>query len=443
VSNIPMLPVVVKPMKDAARAAKVNVRWAMHRIKEITVTYLLDLPQFIVTGYWLERRGEQEIVHVCCTHREEVAICPRCHQVSMRYHDGKERCVRDLDVWGKCTFLHFTRRRFDCERCGRPFTEKLACIDRQRRQTRRFEQHIYRHCLTSSCRAVAQGAWLNEATAKAIFKRWAKRTMRWQGAPRVRVLGIDEIALKKRHKQYALVLSDLERHCVIAVLPERSKERLERWFADLSTAERKAIRVVSIDMWEPYRQAVQAILPHAQLVADRFHVMKQLNDRLTQMRRSIQRQADEATRQVLKGSRWLLVNNRNQLTPEHETRLQQVLAASPQLRTVYLLKEEFRTICEKSQDRRQAERFLRAWLWKAEHIADRFLLKFVNTLRNWWHEILNYFEDRVTNGFVEGINRAIRAIINRACGYRNFENFQLQIMAQHGPPPVPLPHQSA
>ena len=438
-SNIPVLPVVVKPMKDAARAAKVSARWAMHRIKEITVTYLLDLPQFIVTGYWLERRGEQEIVHLYGMHREEVAICPRCHQVSMTYHDGKERCVRDLDVWGKCTFLHFSSRRFDCERCGRPFTEKLACIDRQRRQTRRFEQHIYRRCLTSSCKAVAQEAWLNEATTKAIFKRWAKRTMRWQGAPRVRVLGIDEIALKKRHKQYALVLSDLERHCVIAVLPERSKERLACWFADLSTAERKAIRVVSIDMWEPYRQAVQAMLPHAQLVADRFHVMKQLNDRLTQMRRSIQRQADEATRQVLKGSRWLLVNNRNQLTPEEETRLQEVLAASPQLRTVYLLKEEFRTICEKSQDRRQAERFLRAWLWKAEHTADRFLLKFVKTLRNWWHEILNYFEDRVTNGFVEGINRAIRVIINRAYGYRNFENFQLQIMAQHGPP-VPLPH---
>jgi transposase len=113
--------------------------------------------------------------------------------------------------------------------------------------------------------------------------------------------------------------------------------------------------------------------------------------------------------------------------------------ASPELRTVYLLKEEFRTICEKIQDRRQAERFLRAWLWNAEHTGDRFLLKFVKTLRNWWHEILNYFEDRVTNGFVEGINRTIRAIINRAYGYRNFETFQLQIMAQHGPP-VPLPH---
>jgi transposase len=438
-SNIPLLPVVVKPMKDAARAAKASAGWVIQKVTEITVTRWLDLPQFRVTGYGLERRGEQEILHLYCAHQNEVAICPRCHAVSMKCHEGKERCVRDLNTWGKCTFLHFISRRFDCERCGRPFTEKLACVDPQRRQTRRFEQHIYRRCLTSSGKAVAQEVWLHEATVKAIFKRWAKHTTRWQGAPRVRVLGIDEIALKKRHKQYALVLSDVERHWVIAVLPERSKERLEHWFANLSTAERRAIRVVSMDMWEPYRQAVHAKLPHAQLVADRFHVMKQLNDRLTQMRRSIQQRADEATRQVLKGSRWLLVNNRDELAPEEEVRLQEVLAASPELRTLYLLKEEFRTICDKIQDRQQAERFLQAWLWKAEQAGDPFLLKFVKTLRNWWHEILNYFEDRVTNGFVEGINRAIRAIINRAYGYRNFENFRLQILAQHGPP-VPLPH---
>jgi transposase len=236
-----------------------------------------------------------------------------------------------------------------------------------------------------------------------------------------------------------LVLSDLERRCVIAVLPERSKEHLEQWFDGLSTAERGAIRVVSIDMWAPYRQAVRAKLPQAQLVADRFHVMKQLNERLTQMRRSIQRRADEATRQALKGSRWLLVKNRDQLTLEEGARLLAVFEASPELRTLYLLKEEFRLICEKAHDRQQAERFLRAWVWKAEHTGDRFLRKFVKTLRNWWNEILNYFNDRVTNGFVEGINRAIRVIINRAYGYRNFENFRLQILAQHGPP-VALPH---
>ena len=185
-------------------------------------------------------------------------------------------------------------------------------------------------------------------------------------------------------------------------------------------------------MWQPYRQAVRAKLPQAQLVADRFHVMKQLNDRLTQMRRSIQRRADELSQQVLKGCRWILVKNRDDLTPVEELRLQEILATCPELRTLYLLKEEFRTICEKITDRKQAERFLRAWLYKAKRTGDRFLLKFVKTLQNWWHEILNYFDDRITNGFVEGINRAIRLIINRAYGYRNFENFRLQILAQHG-----------
>ena len=254
----------------------------------------------------------------------------------------------------------------------------------------------------------------------------------------VRVLGIDEISLKKRYKQFALVLSDLERRCVIAVLPGREKTRLEGWLTVLSKEERKAIQVVSIDMWSPYRAAVRAKLSHADIVADRFHVMKQLNQRLTQLRRAIQRQADEATQQVLKGSRWLLVKNRDALKPQEEARLMEVLAASPELRTAYLLKEEFRTIFEKINDPHQAERFLRAWICKAYQTGDRYLAKFVNTLRNWWTEILRYFDDRITNGFVEGMNRAIRAIIGRAYGYRNFDNFRMQVLAQHGPP-VSLP----
>jgi transposase len=431
-SNVSLSLIVVKPIKDAARAAKSRMGRIVKKFKEFTVTRLLDLPEFVAIGCEIEQRGEQEIVHLYCLSAHNAALCPRCRQISTTVHDEKGRCVRDLDVWGKCTFLHFSRRRFECEHCDKPFTERLASIDGQRRQTRRFEQQIYRACLRSTCKAVAVANWLHPVTVKGIFKRWAKRTIRTKGPIMVRVLGIDEISLKKRHKQYALVLSDLQQRCVIAVLPDRSKEQLEAWFEQLSPGQRQNIQVVSIDMWNPYRQAVQAKVPQAKLVADRFHVMKQLNDRLTQIRRTIQRQADEATQQLLKGSRWILVKNRTELSLDEETHLLEILDACPQLRRVYLLKEEFRTICEKAKDRPQAERFLRVWLWKAEKTGDRFLLKFVKTLRNWWHQILNYFDDRVTNAFVEGMNRAIRTIINRAYGYRNFENFRLQILAQHG-----------
>lgn len=433
-ANVALSVHVVKPIQDAARAVKGSVGRIVRKFKEFTVSHLLDLPEFVVVGCEIEQRGEQEIVHLYCVHPDEVAICPYCRQISSQVHDEKERCVRDLAIWGKCTFLHFSRRRFKCEQCGQAFTERLSNIAPQRRQTRRFEQAIYRQCLDSSCKAVAQSQWLHEATVKEIFKRWAKHTERLRGPRQVRVLGIDEIAIKKRHKQYALVLSDLQERCVIAILPERSQACLEQWLEQLGPERRQAIRVVSMDMWQPYRQAIQVKLPHAQIVADRFHVMKQLTERLNQMRRTIQRRADELTQQRLKGCRWLLVKNRDELTVQEESQLQAILTHCPELGRLYLLKEEFRTICDKVKDRPQAERFLRVWMYKAERTGDRFLLKFVQTLRNWWSEFLNYFDDRITNGFVEGINRAIRLIINRAYGYRSFENFRLQILAQHGPP---------
>ena len=198
-SNIPMLPTVVKPLKDAARAARKGAQRLIRKVTEVTVTQLLDLPGFLVKGYELEQRGEQSILHLFCAHREDVAVCPRCHHLSTQCHEGKARCVRDLDIWGKCTFLHFPGRLFECIHCGRPFTEALVCLDPQRRHTRRFERHIYRHCLGSTVKAVAHEAWLHEATVKEIFKRQAKRTTRQQERPRVCVLGIDEIALIEPH----------------------------------------------------------------------------------------------------------------------------------------------------------------------------------------------------------------------------------------------------
>ncbi len=429
-------------MKDAARAVKRRLGRAAQKVREVTVSQLLDLAGLRVTAYEVEACAEHtDLVHLYCAHEATVALCPRCRTLSTTFHDSKARCVRDLDIWGKRTFIHFAARRFDCEPCGRPFTERVAWLDRQRRHTRRYEQQIYQRCLTSPTQAVAQAEHLHVDTVKGIFKRWAKRTTRVGGLPRVRVLGIDEIALKKRHKQYVLVLSDLERRCVLAVLPDRKKATLEAWFDHLSADQRQAIRLVSIDLWEPYRQAVQTKLPHARLVADRFHVMQQLNERLTQLRRALQRRADEATRELLKGTRWLLVKNRAELSTEEETRLQRVLAACPQLRAAYLCKEEFRLIFERLQERAQAERFLRAWLWQAEQSGDRYLRKFAKTLRRWWEEILNYFVERTSNGFVEGMNHAIRVIIQRAYGFRNFDNFRLQVLAQHGYS-LPLPHDS-
>lgn len=435
-----MLAPPARMIRDAARATKRVAGLVVQKVTAWTLTELLGLQGLVVTKYAMEKQGDVEVLHLFCGREHEVAVCPQCARIATTVHDSEERCVRHLDIWGKVTFVHFPARRFYCDKCQKPFTEGLTWVEEKRRQTQAFELYIYERCKQADKASVAASEHLHPETVKAIFKRWAKRAESQHRRPYVRWLGVDEISLKKGHKQFALVLSDLERHCVIAVLPERSQKAFEQWLDGLSAEERKAIRVVAMDMWGPYRGVVQAKLSHAEIVADRFHVVKQLNDRITQLRRAIQAKADDQTRQVLKGTHWILIKNRDELKPDEEAKLQAVLAISPELRTAYLLKEEFRTICEKIRDRDRAERFLRAWTLRAQASGISQLCKFVQTLRNWWKEFLNYFNKRVTSGVVEGLNRAIRAIIRRACGYHIFEHFRLQVLVEHGGLDAPSPH---
>jgi len=424
-------------VKDAARAVKRVGSLNIQAVTVETLSNLLSLPGMKVTRFAVEQQDGDEYLHLFCEHEYDVALCPRCLEVMAGGYDHKNRCVRHLDIWGMRTLVHFPQRRFDCKVCGKPFTESLEWIDPKRRQTKAFEEYIYQQVKNKTPRKqVALQGGLSESTVLDIFKKQAKQATRQSGYCRVRVLGVDEISLRKGHKQYALVLSDLERRRVIAVLPNRLKKTFEKWLDGLTEEERRAIKIVSMDMWEAYRQAVRNKLPHAEIVADRFHVMKQLNHQIDLLRRAFQRRAkkegNEALYQVLKGSRWVLLKRRSKLKPEQEAQLRAILDISDELRHIYLLKEEFRTICDKIDDKARAERFLWTWTGKAIITGSRYLIRFVKTLRNWWHEFLNYFDDRVTQGFVEGINRAIRGIINRAFGFRNFDNFRLQVLVECG-----------
>ena len=376
-----------------------------------------------MTYFEIEQRNQESILHLYGERNHNYAMCPQCEKISESIHQEKPRCVRDIDMSQHRTFLHFNSRIFSCEECQKTFAERLQSIGFRHRHTKRFREKVYQRSLDSTRKSVAAETWLDTSTVKTIFLSLAAEKLSKEPQKKVRILAMDEISLKKRHKQFALVISDLDRHCVIAVLPSRDKESLENWLSNLSKAEKEAIEVVSIDMWRPYFYAVKAKLPQSRLVADRFHVVKQLNESITKLRRTIQRKADEDMKEILKGSRWLLVKNRQNLNLKEEGHLQNILALSPEIREAYLLKEEFRNIFEKIKDVEQAKRFLKAWIWKAQKTGSPYLAKFVGTLRNWWNEILLYFEEGTTNAFCEGINRAIRTIINRAYGYRNFDNF--------------------
>ena len=429
----------IKVARDAARAVKRKANLMIERVSANTLSTLLGLPGMIVTEYAIEREAEREVLHVFCHPEHEFALCPRCGQKSDQVHEEGERCIRHLDIWGKATYVHFPSRRFECKQCQKPFTEVLSWIESQRRESTAYELHIYEQCQHTDQAAVAEQEGLHSETVKVIFQRWAKRAEKQQCRVVVRCLGIDEISLRKGHQQFAMVLTDLERHCVIAVLAERSQKAFETWLEGLSEAERGAIRLVAMDMWGPYRGVVEAKLPHAEIIADRFHVMKHLNAAIAKIRCNLQAKADKASYELLKGLRWILVRKRADLKPEEEVKLQVALAAFPELRTAYLLKERFVTIANKIKNRSQAELFLRAWLYEAQATGIAQLLKFTQTLRHWWNQFLNYFNEGFTSSVVEGLNNAIRGTIRRAFGYHVFEHFRLHALVEHGNLPHPLP----
>lgn len=263
-----------------------------------------------------------------------------------------------------------------------------------------------------------------------------KKTTAARQAKPIRVLNIDEIALEKGHGNFVLVLSAPEEGYVLEVLPDRERKTLENWLEGLAPETKKAIKVVNLDMWEPYTLAVKAKLPHARIVVDRFHVMKNLNHCLTMARREIQRNASDEVKEQLNGSRWVLVKNQKDLNEKQRTKLESLYQVSPELKACHQLKEQFRTIFETVTDREKARTALRRWIKQVERQSVTALQAFLVTLKNWFELILNYFIERWTNAFAEGINNKIKLIKRRAFGFTNFDHFRLHILVECAPNPT-------
>lgn len=261
----------------------------------IALSGLLGLPGVTVVDQVIDL--ETQTVTLQLAHEFDCAICPVCGHLSDSLHQNHPVSVRDLDLLGQICYLQFEKRRFDCNYCGIPFTEQLSFCEPYSRYTTRFEQHVFEvvkeHTISRAAEVLKLGY---KATEGIYYRQAAAYAVRKDSecSPQ-EVLGIDEIALKKGHKDYVLVISDLTNKRVLAILENRLKETLVEWLNALENETKKHLRVVCLDMWEPYHLAIQEVLPEIDIVVDRFHVMQNLNNALSEARRTLQRQADKET----------------------------------------------------------------------------------------------------------------------------------------------------
>lgn len=188
---------------------------------------------------------------------------------------------------------------------------------------------------------------------------------------------------------------------------------------------------VSIDLWKPYKTLVEALMPSAEVVADRFHVMKQVNDELDQQRKQEKRQAESPknleNKKILAGLnkiKYALLKNAESLNGSQKIKIQQVKEVSPSLAKMHKLKEEFRAIFQSDIDWLTGLFKLGYWLSKAAKCFPQSQ----KTIGRWLPEIIAYFDNRTTNGMVEGINNKFKLIKRSAYGFRNFKNFQVRCL---------------
>ncbi len=366
------------------------------------------------------------------------SICPRCGTKSQRLHQNHRHIVKDLPWGEKPVYLEINRRQFKCEKCQKPFSEDFDFIGKRRTYTKRLARQIIKEVLDNDINSVASKGVVTTEEIERMLKD-AESELIESKPSAVKRLGIDEIALIKGQGKYCAVLIDLDKSELLAILPSRKQEDIRKVLMGWGSQVLEKIEEVSIDLWQGYKNLVTEIMPNAQVVADRFHVMVQINKELDTARKreksnvengiknSKNEQEKVAKEKIVAGlnkSKYVLLKNGKDLNDEQKIKLNQVKQVSPSLKIMYELKEKIRRIFDKTQDWLKGLYKLSIWLIRArDHYPTSH-----NTIVRWLDEIIAYFDHRTTSGVVEGINNKLKLIKRSAYGFRNFNNFRVRCL---------------
>lgn len=390
------------------------------------MTKLLNLPGVIVEDS--QETAETLILFVRV--EKKTAVCSRCGQISHRLHQNKRHLVKDLPMSNREVILAVNRRRFKCENCQKPFSERLDFVGNKKSFTYRYAETVTEQVIHSDVKNVAKTNGLTEEEVWSMVMSVVPR-IKPINLENLKILGIDEISLVKGQGKFIVVLVDLETHKLVGLVAERKQTDIEKVMQEWGEKILAQIEEVSIDMTGNYKSLVRKICPNAEITVDRFHLVKMVHEELNQARIEQKKTAEllKVKERVklfgsLKGSKYTLLKAENKLSPKQKQKLQQVKEASPLIGIMHSLKEELYFLFEESQNLGEGTLKLIDWLEKAQYYYKRS----VPTIKRWLAEVVGYFERRTTNGIVEGINNKLKLLKRCGFGFRNFHNFEIRAL---------------
>jgi len=362
-----------------------------------------------------------------CELKSKVANCPNCLEPTGNINQYDSRKVQDLKISEREVWLHVQVSQFFCPTCNRYFFDNPKWIMPGKSYTKRQAKWIFELCRQQAFTRVGALVNLSYKTVERLFYDMAEKQIDLpKRYAQVRKMGIDEIANRKGKKDYVCVLVDLERGIELDVLPDRKKDTLVAHFKSLGEGFCNQIEVVCCDIWRTYINAAKECFPNAEIVIDRFHVVKGINEVLDLLRKSLRRNfKDEDCFKLIK---WKLFKRPERCTENDFALLQNAFDKSWLLEEIYQLRNTFNSMFDIAQSKEQLERSLDFWIEFAGKLDYGHLNKFIKTLKNWKPHIAAFANERITNAVTEGLNNYLRYFKRISFGLPNFHNMRLRIL---------------
>ena len=356
---------------------------------------------------------------------EHQIACPECGRKGPIYDHREERSWRSLDTMQYRTVIHCRVPRIDCPEHGVK-TMNVPWAGKHSRFTALFERlaiDILQGCLNvTSAMAILGLSWdeVHHIRQRAVERGLQRR----EAAPRH--IGVDEKGLR-RGQSYATLLYDLDGSRVLDVAQGRKEEDLEALLSGFDESQRAGIRAVAMDMWEPFRRAVERLLPRAAIVHDRFHIMRYLTEAVDHVRRSENKALLSQGEDTLKGTRFLWLRRPGNLSEEQSLEFRELKSKGLKVARAWSIKELFDRLWSYSYDG-AARKFFRRWFFWATHCRLKPVMEVARMLKRHLDNILTYLKHHITNAVAEGINSRIQQVKSAARGFRNFENFRTAVL---------------
>lgn len=387
----------------------------------------LDIPGVETISVQMNARGDY-IITVESTRGS--AICQHCgRRITKPNGCGREIELRHLPILGRRVYIRLRPKRYKCPYCNnKTTTQKMDWYETNSPHTKAYDRHLMLQLINSTVEDVSRKEDVGYDAVEGAIERCIHIRVNWDEFTELKVTGLDEIAMRKGRRDFVVIITTQQADghvALLGVLADRKKETVRQFLETIPKRLRRTMEKACTDMWQGYVNAVEEFAAaHAEVsievVVDRYHVAKNYRKCVDKVRkrecRRLKEELSEAEYEELKGVMWIIRKNNDDLAPDERKKLRHLFKLSPELKLAYTFREELTSIFEMQLTKEEGEKRLLKWQDKVRRSALTCFDKFLTTLNNWLDKIINYFDGRLSSGFVEGLNNKVKTVKRRCYG---------------------------